>query len=126
VSSRSRRTPTTPGGSRSCFAPTCESASWWNAELQVPATSFDSYFGEQQLHFVKLDVEGAEAAVLRGMRRLLRAQRPVLAVEFHTEDGWAGRDELLDAGYRMESTGGEALDVGRSAPRVYQCLALPS
>lgn len=96
------------------------------AELQIPATSLDTYVGEQQLQFVKLDVERAEAAVLRGMRRLLRAQRPVLAVEFHTEDGWAGRDELLDAGYRMESLGGEALDVGRSAPRFYQCLALPS
>ena len=31
------------------------------AELEVGATSLDSYFAERPLHFVKLDVEGAEA-----------------------------------------------------------------
>ena len=87
--------------------------------------SLDSYFAERPLHFVKLDVEGAEAAALRGMRLLLREGRPALAVEFHTEDGWAGREELLGAGYRFEGLGGESVDVGPMAKRVYQCLAFP-
>jgi FkbM family methyltransferase len=95
------------------------------AELEVCATSLDSYFAELPLHFVKLDVEGAEADVLRGMRGLLRERRPALAVEFHTEDGWAGRRELLDAGYRLESLEGDPVDAGLGAARVYQCLALP-
>jgi hypothetical protein len=94
-------------------------------ELEVGATSLDSYFAELPLHFVKLDVEGAEAKVLRGMRLLLRERRPALAVEFHTEDGWAGRRELLDAGYRLESVEGDPVDAGPKAARVYQCLALP-
>lgn len=95
------------------------------AELEVGATSLDSYFAELPLHFVKLDVEGAEADVLRGMQRLLRRRRPALAVEFHTEDGWAGRRELLDAGYWLESLEGDSVDAGPGAARVYQCLALP-
>ena len=96
------------------------------AELEVGATSLDAYFSGAQLDFVKLDVEGAEALVLRGMRRTLREARPVMAVEFHTADGWAGRTELLEAGYRLETPGGEPVDVGVDATRVYLCLAHPS
>ena len=96
------------------------------AELEVAATSLDAYFAERPLDFVKLDVEGAEADVLRGMRRLLRDRKPMLAVEFHTERGWAGRSELLEAGYRLGSLGGDPVDDGPAAKRVYQCLALPS
>jgi FkbM family methyltransferase len=96
------------------------------AALEVAATSLDAYFADKPLDFVKLDVEGAEADVLRGMRQLLRDQRPSMAVEFHTETGWAGRSELLAAGYRLETLAGEPVDAGPEAQRVYQCLALPS
>lgn len=96
------------------------------AELEVAATSLDAYFAERPVHFVKLDVEGAEAAALRGMRQLLRECRPALAIEFHTEDGWAGREELLGAGYRFEGLGREPVDAGPTAERIYQCLAFPS
>jgi hypothetical protein len=50
----------------------------------------------------------------------------VLVVEFHTPEGWAGRTELLDAGYRLETPSGEPVDAGPDATRVYQCLALPT
>jgi FkbM family methyltransferase len=95
------------------------------AELEVGATSLDSYFAKGQLDFVKLDVEGAEADVLLGMRWLLHERKPTIAVEFHTDAGWAGRRELFDAGYRLETLTGEAVDAGPRAERVYQCLALP-
>lgn len=96
------------------------------AALEVAATSLDVYFSGKPLDFVKLDVEGAEAEVLRGMRQLLRDRKPAMAIEFHTETGWAGRSELLDAGYRLETLGGDPVDAGPGAHRVYQCLALPS
>jgi FkbM family methyltransferase len=95
------------------------------AELEVGAISLDSYFAQSQLDFVKLDVEGAEADVLLGMRLLLHEQKPTIAIEFHTDAGWAGRRELFDAGYRLETLAGEAVDAGPQADRVYQCLALP-
>jgi FkbM family methyltransferase len=96
------------------------------AELEVTATSLDAYFAGRPLDFVKLDVEGAEASVLRGMRQLLHERKPAMAIEFHTDTGWAGRGELLDAGYRLETLAGEPIDAGPEAQRVYQCLALPS
>jgi FkbM family methyltransferase len=96
------------------------------AALEVGATALDSYFADKPLDFIKLDVEGAEAEVLRGMRRLLRESGPAMAIEFHTETGWAGRSELIDAGYRLETLAGEPIDAGPEAQRVYQCLALPS
>lgn len=95
-------------------------------ELEVRATSLDSYFAGATLDFVKLDVEGAEATVLRGMRRLLRQAQPVLAIEFHTETGWAGRSDLIDAGYELWSLEGERIEAGPGAERVYHCLARPA
>jgi FkbM family methyltransferase len=95
-------------------------------ELEVGATSLDSYFAHGNLNFAKIDVEGAEANVLRGMRRLLRESRPILAIEFHTETGWAGRSFLLDAGYELRTLAGGPIDVGPGAQRVYHCLAHPA
>src|SRR5262249_32818331 len=61
-------------------------------ELQVAATSLDQYFAKGRWpDFVKIDVEGAEGDVLRGMRTLLREARPALVIEFHNDEGWACR-----------------------------------
>jgi FkbM family methyltransferase len=92
--------------------------------LEVQAISLDAWFPSgEPLHFVKIDVEGAEGLVLAGMRRLLREQRPVLAVEFHDEDGWARRRALLEAGYTLSGTDGSEVDP--AGPRVYQVIAAP-
>ncbi len=95
-------------------------------EMEVPARSLDDYFPRgSRLNLVKIDVEGAEAQVLAGMRRLLREARPVALIEFHDEVGWAGRNELYAAGYDLYEMSGKRLDSLRDAQRVYHCLALP-
>jgi len=55
--------------------------------------------GDDRVSGVKIDVQGDEAAVLRGMQKTLRAQRPKLVVEYH---GNADLDEVLKA---LESAG---------------------
>jgi FkbM family methyltransferase len=52
------------------------------------AVSLDDYWGNRtdRLNFVKIDVEGAEAAVLKGMERVMRRDRPILLVELHAFD----------------------------------------
>ena len=96
-------------------------------ELEIPATSLDSYFSsDAPLHFVKIDVEGAEAQVLRGMRRILTNQQPIVLVEFHDEDGWEGRSELFHAGYRMFDLKGHFLDSNKHPKRIYQCVFYPT
>lgn len=90
--------------------------------LEVEAVSLDGWFPSgEPVHFVKIDVEGAEGSVLAGMRRLLRESRPVVAVEFHDEAGWAARSELLDAGYSLFDTDGAPVDPDGS--RVYHVIA---
>lgn len=91
-------------------------------ELEVPAVALDDWFAPgAQLDFVKIDVEGAEGLVLAGMRRLLRERRPVLAVEFHDDDAWDSRVELLEAGYSLARTDGSAIAL--DGDRVYHVIA---
>ena len=93
-------------------------------ELEVPAVALDDWFApDTQLHFVKIDVEGAEGLVLAGMRRLLREKRPVLAIEFHDDDAWDSRVELLEAGYSLARTDGSA--IAPDDARVYHVIAQP-
>jgi FkbM family methyltransferase len=51
--------------------------------MTVPATSLDDYFGDQDLDFLKIDIEGAECYALRGARRLLSRNPGItLAIEW--------------------------------------------
>jgi FkbM family methyltransferase len=96
------------------------------AALTVPARALDGYFpAGERIDFVKVDAEGAEAQILAGMGRIIRESRPIALVEFHTEEGWAGRRELVSAGYDLfDVDAGEWVDAERPEP-VYQCLAVP-
>jgi FkbM family methyltransferase len=76
----------------------------------------DSLVLEKQLHrvdFVKIDVDGQEAKVLRGARETLRRFRPPVFFELTpslVEDGGDSLDELfaslLDLGYAISDEGG--------------------
>jgi len=96
-------------------------------ELEVQATSLDAYFTACScVDFVKIDIEGAEAQALCGMRRLLRECRPFVLVEFHNEKGWTGRRELLEADYRLyDVRNARYLNSELDECRVYHCLAVP-
>jgi hypothetical protein len=75
-------------------------------EIQIRTAAVDELVeaGEFGLPtFVKIDVEGAEGSVLRGMRRTIAAARPVLFVECSD----AGREQawqlLGELNYRCHS-----------------------
>lgn len=72
-------------------------------EIMVPTISLDNYFPRNfHLDFVKIDVEGAEAMVIRGMRRILSERRPILIIEFHYDDVWnVGFQQLVGLGYTL-------------------------
>jgi FkbM family methyltransferase len=77
---------------------------------------------------VKIDVEGHEAAVLRGMGTLLRERRPVLLVEVLTPEAAADVDSLVrPLGYlvhRLDSTGPCRLERVEPAPGTNLALAV--
>jgi FkbM family methyltransferase len=74
-------------------------------QLAVPGVALDALVFEQGYpppQVVKIDVEGGEVAVLRGMRRLLEQVRPLVLLETHnpacSEAAW---QILTQCGYRL-------------------------
>jgi len=88
----------------------------------VPFMTIDRLCAERgiQPSIVKIDVEGAEADVIRGARMTLETHRPVVCLELHFdvlerrgESPGALLDELASLGYRFESPAGRSLPVWR-------------
>jgi FkbM family methyltransferase len=82
--------------------------------------------------FVKIDVEGAELAVLRGMQRVLRESRPTVVLELDdaTEQGCEQKVKdcqalLIELGYSIEPIPGAYAD-GRWFVRHFVALAARS
>lgn len=67
----------------------------------TPVVALDD-LGLQRVDLVKIDVEGAEVEVLRGMEMTLREQRPVVICEIHGATRGPCEELLRAAGYRCE------------------------
>jgi FkbM family methyltransferase len=73
------------------------------AALRVLCLPFDALPLPARLRLVKIDAEGHELAVLRGMARTLERDRPALIVEVSSA---ASADYLRERGYAMEKLPG--------------------
>lgn len=80
------------------------------SSIDVPVTTLDLFAaGRRKPTLLKIDVEGAEAQVLRGGRELL-ARGPVSLIELHAERTAADVGLLLQRhGYALEDLGGGRL-----------------
>ncbi len=81
----------------------------WGATVEavetVPVRRIDDLVGESvpAPDGIKIDVEGAADAVLRGAERTIESHRPLLVVERHPDDRRASiRERLTDRGYAIE------------------------
>lgn len=93
-----------------------------DAVLQVPAYSLDDLRLPPPA-LIKMDVEGAESAVLEGARRMLREHRPVVFVALHgAEQRRRCIEQLEKAGYRLYELDGKPLP---DAPETDEIYALP-
>jgi FkbM family methyltransferase len=84
------------------------------ARRRVPTVALDDFCAVRRLEpdVVKVDVEGAEASVLRGARELLRGRRARLFLEVHLRFAGDGASpealgELAAAGWQWEQLGAE-------------------
>jgi FkbM family methyltransferase len=84
-------------------------------DLEVNAISLDEFVyrdGNQAPNTAKIDVEGAELAVLQGAKRLLKFNPPVIFLATHSANLHKQCCELLYlAGYRLEGVGQQPVDV---------------
>jgi FkbM family methyltransferase len=95
--------------------------------VPVRAVALDDYFpAGARLDLIKMDVEGAEAKAIPGMRRLMRDARPIILLEFHREVGWPAIEELQARGYVFEGLDGRTIKPPETAAEVpYQFVAHP-
>lgn len=74
-------------------------------DMMIQCVAVDDVLHGEPINLVKLDVEGAEIETLKGMRRLIREQRPNLLVSaYHTPGHLHEIAELIDdwgLGYRF-------------------------
>ena len=90
----------------------------------IESISFDALWatlagGDPVVHGVKIDVQGMEIEVLKGMQEMLRRSKPVIAVELHKGvDRTAILTLLAECGY---PTAGEPIDSSEmSSPPKYR------
>ena len=62
-------------------------------QVTVPSTTLDRLYEKTDIHFVKIDVEGAEESVFHGMKKLL-SRKPIVVFEYNPWDSKALVDEL--------------------------------
>ncbi|MDE6851600.1 MAG: FkbM family methyltransferase [Lachnospiraceae bacterium] len=62
----------------------------YETDYVINAVSIDDYFGEEKCNYIKMDIEGAELPALAGGIRLIKRERPILAISiYHSlEDFW--------------------------------------
>jgi len=96
--------------------------------MRIRAVALDEYLAPgSRLDVVKMDIEGAEAHAITGMRRVLREARPTIVLEFHRDVGWPAIPALAEARYSFSSLDGEPLGPLRRVEDVpYQLVAEPA
>ena len=68
--------------------------------VEVRATSLDRFLPkEQNINFVKTDIEGAEYIALQEMAHILRTKRPICLIELHGEGGQKAKSFLQQYNY---------------------------
>jgi FkbM family methyltransferase len=94
--------------------------------IVVRALALDEYLpAGRRVDVVKVDVEGAEARALGGMRRILAESSPTILLEFHREVGWPAIGLLGEFGYELFALDGERLPpLERPDAVPYHLLAL--
>jgi Methyltransferase FkbM domain len=83
----------------------------------VPSTTADALSREFDFRpdVVKIDVEGHEAKVLRGMWDLINCRRPLIFLELHPERLAEEGDDMFEEAVRLDTLGYELrLPDGRS------------
>lgn len=77
-----------------------------HGDTVVPACSLDDYFrllDWPAVHFIKMDIEGAESRAIKGMLEVIDRNRPVFMIESHGEQAREGLSILIENDYELLS-----------------------
>jgi FkbM family methyltransferase len=91
---------------------------YWDKRVNVRTIRVDDLIYDENIDFIKMDIEGFEYFAIDGMRKLLRRSKPVIMSEFHPdsirESGANPRDiftmmRILDYNYPIICLTGEII-----------------
>lgn len=86
---------------------------------KITVKELDSFFGDQKVDAIKIDVEGYEYEALKGGREVLEKNHPLIFMEFspvfyvqdHVQKPYDLIHFLMDLGYSFSSLAGQPLDL---------------
>lgn len=74
--------------------------------VDVPIITLDSYFAEKKISFIKADIEGEEYHMLRGAEKVIRRDKPLLAIcIYHKLSDYFTIPQFIDGlgmGYKLD------------------------
>jgi FkbM family methyltransferase len=83
--------------------------------IEVPTITLDAHAKQtrvERLDFIKMDIEGAEVAALRGARETIMRFRPVIAVEYNRSTARRGGTSVEELDELLESYGYDRFTYG--------------
>jgi FkbM family methyltransferase len=88
--------------------------------IEVPAITLDEFISQNRIvdpSFLKIDVEGAEANVLAGARKLIERAHPKMMIALHGQDAASGCYSILrETGYTVTALDGAKIDNAETIP----------
>lgn len=101
----------------------------YEGSITVEVVSLDEWIRENHgapPGLIKIDVEGGEAAVLEGLRRTLKNDRPTILIELHGPEATSAvQANLASAGYALHAASDGYPELGEIANWKTYAVALP-
>lgn len=97
-------------------------------KIKIKANTLDSYFKKNKIErcdFIKIDVEGAESLVLKGMNQILDNIKPIISIEVGGGEEWKQNnsdsiDFLSNKNYKLFSINQEGFLISETKKDFYE------
>lgn len=89
--------------------------------VSVKSVALDDYFGETAIDFIKIDVQGAEPLVLKGLSRIMAENRSLQILMEYCPEAFSSLEQPADFLARIQACGYDILELRDKGP---ECVSI--